>query len=815
MSPSAFNLNGFRAEGSLGSGGELAQHATPAPMIEHQLNSPADIGKAHQFFQPGAQAAQVGNAAIGQAQIGNAALGQAQIGNAAISQAAVGNAAIGNAALAQPLVPGGDAGSFAAKAMQLAQQQISPLIQLIMRMPGHIGLINNFFECIAGFFTHHAQLIGGLDPTLLASAHGDLGAQFMHAAPLGEHMPLDLHLLPHGAPFLQNFNLQNFSLHDGALSNISLGGSEHGFNLSYINDHLLPNHDLNVSGTLDGVKPQYEGLSFNDPHGEIISGPSMSHASPAHHLADDKSLLLEKGFSAGHSNPALAANPSAATSSISTAGSSQINLASAQVPTASNLPTSLNVGSSAFAAPPTSAASATVGNVGTADGASLSSMSAPSGIDNSSFGPSGAVSDKLGGQQLLAMNKPDVDISAHPGSEYGANFIKSQSAGGGATEGLHAKELSLDSFKPGHKVADSGATHHAETNHGNALEKLHKQSHEVAAKHTTLAHQAHKAVTAAKPSASTAGSKNLSVTSEPKIASAEGADAAPEQPAGAEGADGAAGTDTTAGVDYKIQAGDNLWNIAKDKLGDATKWGDIFKLNSDTIGANPSMIHPGVTLHMPGQSLAHHATEASKYVVKSGDNLWNISKNNLGDATKWGEVYKLNHEIIGANPGLIKPGTELTMPGSPDASGQLADASGVPGAPGADAGSTAAAAAPAPEQVASSVPTQSMPVESTAPSQFGHPEGMSAEAPVHAQPIAGTHLPNQSLDPSMPPSGAATAAEPPAAAVGPGAAGAATLPVTNTAQFGVPNGGASNPENASVVSSSVGNDLASFLSRKK
>jgi hypothetical protein len=39
--------------------------------------------------------------------------------------------------------------------------------------------------------------------------------------------------------------------------------------------------------------------------------------------------------------------------------------------------------------------------------------------------------------------------------------------------------------------------------------------------------------------------------------------------------------------------------------------------------------------------------------------------------------------------------------------------------------------------------------------------------------------------------------------------------VTNTSQFGVPNGGASNPENASVVSSSVGNDLASFLSRKK
>jgi nucleoid-associated protein YgaU len=799
MSPSAFNLNGFRAEAALGSGGELA-HAAPSPMIEHQLSSPADIGKAHQFFQPGAQAGQIGNAAIGQATVGNAAIGNATVGNAAIGQAAAGNAAIGNAALGQvAIAPGGDGGSLALKALQMAQNQISPLIQLIMRMPGHIGLMSNFFEALAGFFTHHAQLIGGLDPTLLASAHADLGAQFAHAAPLGEHMPLDLHLLPHDAPFLHNL-----SLHTG-LDKISLGGSEHSFDLSYINDHLLPHSDLNVSGTLDAAKPQYEGLSFNDPHGEIISGPSMSHASPAHHLADDKSLVLEKGFSAGHSNPALAANPSATTATSTAPGAhlSQPSLALNSSPPTS-LPTSLNVGSSAFAAPP--AASAAVGNVGTVDSGSLSGLSGSSGIDNSSFGPSGAVSDKLGGQQLLAMNKPGVDVTSHPGSEYGANFIKSQSAGG-ATEGLKAKELSLDSFKPGHKVADTSAAGHHEASHGNALEKLHKQSHEVAAKHTTLAHQAHKAVTAAKPT-STAGSKGLSVTSEPKIASTTGAEAAPEaQPAGTD-----AGADATAdaGVDYKIQAGDNLWNIAKDKLGDATKWSEIFKLNSDSIGANPSMIHPGVTLHMPGQSLAHHAAEASKYVVKSGDNLWNISKNNLGDATKWGEVYKLNHEIIGANPGMIRPGTELTLPGGPDASGQLADASGVPAAPGVDAGSTATAAA-APDQLA-----QGVAPESTAPAAFGHPEGVSADAPVsaHPQPIAGSHLPNQSLETTMPPSGAANAAETPAAA-GPGAAGAATLPVTNTSQFGVPNGGASNPENASVVSSSVGNDLASFLSRKK
>ena len=758
MSPSAFNLNGFRSEAGLGSGGELSHAAAPSPMIESQLSSPADIGRAHQFFQPG----QIG-------QVGNSALGQAALGKASI-----GNAALGHAAMA----PGADGGSFAVKALQLAQQQISPIIQLIMRMPGHIGLMSSAFEAFANFFTHHAELIGGLDPTLLASAHGDLGSQFADAAPLGEHMPLDLHMLPQDAPFLHDL-----SLHDGGLENVSLStGSEHGFDLSYVNDHLLPNSDLNVSGTLDAAKPQFEGLSFNDPHGEVISGPSLSHGTTATHLADDKSLMLEKGFSASHSNPALAANPAATSAPV----------ASAQPVIASNptLPVSLNVGSSAFAAPPV--ASSSIGALGTADGGSMSSLSS-GGSDASSFGPSGAVSDKLGGQQLLAMNKPEVGAPSG-GSEYGANFIKSQPSGGGAMEGLKAKELSLDSFKPGHKIADTGAA-----NHGNALEKLQKAGHDVASKHTSSpAHAAHKSVASAKtPSTSAAGSKNLTVEGENKIASAETGDA---------GQAAESGATTDAGADYKIQSGDNLWNIAKDKLGDATKWSEIFKLNSDSIGANPSMIHPGATLHLPGQSIAHHAGEASKYVVKSGDNLWNISKNNLGDATKWGDVYKLNHDVIGANPGMIRPGTELTLPGT-EAGGQLADASGIPQAGPTDAGT----AAVAPEQVAQSVP------DSSAPAAFGHPEGVSADSPVSAppQPVAETHLPPQSLDTSLPPSGAATAAEAPVA-LGPGAAGAATLPAApapTASPFGVPNN--SNPENASVVSSSVSNDLVNFLGRKK
>jgi nucleoid-associated protein YgaU len=122
---------------------------------------------------------------------------------------------------------------------------------------------------------------------------------------------------------------------------------------------------------------------------------------------------------------------------------------------------------------------------------------------------------------------------------------------------------------------------------------------------------------------------------------------------------------------YTIRSGDCLWNIAKDQLGDATKWSDIYKLNSDVLGSNPSLIHPGVSLQMPGADGAGAgAGSIAHYTVKPGDNLWDIAKNQMGDATKWGDLYKANQDIIGSNPDLIRPGQELTInTGAADPSG--------------------------------------------------------------------------------------------------------------------------------------------------
>ena len=53
--------------------------------------------------------------------------------------------------------------------------------------------------------------------------------------------------------------------------------------------------------------------------------------------------------------------------------------------------------------------------------------------------------------------------------------------------------------------------------------------------------------------------------------------------------------------------------------------------------------------------------KARVYVVKSGDSLSKIAKEALGDANRWPEIFELNKDKI-KNPNLIHVGQELKMP---------------------------------------------------------------------------------------------------------------------------------------------------------
>jgi nucleoid-associated protein YgaU len=53
------------------------------------------------------------------------------------------------------------------------------------------------------------------------------------------------------------------------------------------------------------------------------------------------------------------------------------------------------------------------------------------------------------------------------------------------------------------------------------------------------------------------------------------------------------------------------------------------------------------------------AAAQKKYVVKAGDSLSKIAKEQLGDAKRWSEIQKLNKI---ENPNLIRVGQELVLP---------------------------------------------------------------------------------------------------------------------------------------------------------
>ncbi|MBU5441205.1 LysM peptidoglycan-binding domain-containing protein [Paenibacillus sp. MSJ-34] len=50
------------------------------------------------------------------------------------------------------------------------------------------------------------------------------------------------------------------------------------------------------------------------------------------------------------------------------------------------------------------------------------------------------------------------------------------------------------------------------------------------------------------------------------------------------------------------------------------------------------------------------------YVVKAGDSLSKIAKQQLKSSSRWKEIYNLNKKVIGPDPNKLKPGQKLVMP---------------------------------------------------------------------------------------------------------------------------------------------------------
>ncbi len=89
---------------------------------------------------------------------------------------------------------------------------------------------------------------------------------------------------------------------------------------------------------------------------------------------------------------------------------------------------------------------------------------------------------------------------------------------------------------------------------------------------------------------------------------------------------------------YTIEAGDSLWKIAEDAYGDGYAWTKIYEQNKETIGDNPSMLVKGMKISLPKLEPA----EPVEYTIQKGDTMWDVAQDLCGDGFQWQQIATAN-----------------------------------------------------------------------------------------------------------------------------------------------------------------------------
>ena len=138
---------------------------------------------------------------------------------------------------------------------------------------------------------------------------------------------------------------------------------------------------------------------------------------------------------------------------------------------------------------------------------------------------------------------------------------------------------------------------------------------------------------------------------------------------------------------HTVQPGDTLWQLATDLLGDGARYSEIAKLNygvAQPDGHALTSAHwltPGWQLTLPDDAAPTTDTGSPAdrtVIVEPGDTLWQIAADHLGDGDRYPDIAAASTQVQhdGArlvDPDLIRPGWELTLPGSTAAAAAVPD----------------------------------------------------------------------------------------------------------------------------------------------
>jgi nucleoid-associated protein YgaU len=107
-----------------------------------------------------------------------------------------------------------------------------------------------------------------------------------------------------------------------------------------------------------------------------------------------------------------------------------------------------------------------------------------------------------------------------------------------------------------------------------------------------------------------------------------------------------------------VQSGDSLWRLAQQNLGEGLRWHDL-------LAANPAIVDPdhivaGSHIFLP--SIASRFRTATSIIVQKGNTLSEIARTHFGRASYWACIAHANPAVHDAN--LIYEGQSLLLPAS-------------------------------------------------------------------------------------------------------------------------------------------------------
>ncbi|MFG3467491.1 LysM peptidoglycan-binding domain-containing protein [Streptomyces sp. NPDC047853] len=160
------------------------------------------------------------------------------------------------------------------------------------------------------------------------------------------------------------------------------------------------------------------------------------------------------------------------------------------------------------------------------------------------------------------------------------------------------------------------------------------------------------------------------------------------EPSSSQQVQAVSGTSSAVSV-YTVRAGESLWSIAEQELGDGERWRQVAALNEGramadgTVFRSNSFLRAGWQLQMPSNhafaggdrtqlttnSAADDKASVHVVTVDEGDNLSKIAEEELGDSDKWPDLFAASRGkpqpdglLPVTDPDVIYAGQQITVP---------------------------------------------------------------------------------------------------------------------------------------------------------